>query len=261
MELGLDARLRRLVRRVPPVSVYRLSELLMMALVAVLAARLFWTVVTPVTPLGVWSARFDAAVPRDLAAFDPFFRNSVQDGPVVVTSLQLKLFGIRLNEAAGGGSAIVEIPGEGQQSYAAGQEIQPGVALKAIGFDHIVISRGGIDEQLFMDQSGVGVDPAAGAAATSVRPASAAGFASAFSVGARTEGGRVTGVTVQPTGDGAAFREMGLQPGDILVSVNGEGVRSSEDVARQVADMPPGGATTIEVERGGQRVTLNPVVK
>lgn len=261
MQLDLDMRLRRLARRVPPVTTYRLGELVMMALVAVLAARLMWAIVTPVSPVGAWAdARRIAPPPPAVAGFDPFFRGNADPGPAIVTSLQLNLFGIRLNEADGGGSAIIEVPGDGQQSYAVGEEIQPGVMLKAIAFDHIVIARGGIDEQLYMDQSDA-VTPPAAVAATSVRPADAAAFASAFTVGARTEGGRVTGVTMQPNGDGAAFREIGLQPGDILVSINGQGVRSAEDVARTVADMAPGGATSLEVERGGRRVQLNPVVK
>jgi general secretion pathway protein C len=261
MQLDLDMRLRKLARRVPSVTIYRLGELGMMALVAMLAARLLWAIFTPVSPVGSWAQSRGIVAPTSaITDFDPFFRGNAPAGSAIVTSLQLNLFGIRLNEADGGGSAIIEIPGEGQQSYAAGEEIQPGVTLKTIAFDHIVISRGGIDEQLYMDQSDAVVPPAA-VAASAVRPADAAALASAFSVGARTEGGRVTGVIVQPSGDGAAFREMGLQPGDILVSVNGQGVRSAEDVARQVADMPPGGATTLEVERGGRRVQLNPVVK
>ena len=37
----------------------------------------------------------------------------------------------------------------------------------------------------------------------------------------RTEEGRITGIVVQPQGDGATFRAAGLRPGDVIRSVGG----------------------------------------
>ncbi len=72
---------------------------------------------------------------------------------MTVTSLNLKLFGIRQDQASGQGSAIIAGSDGQQRSIAVGEEIEPGVTLKAVGFDSVTISRGGADEQLFMDQS------------------------------------------------------------------------------------------------------------
>jgi general secretion pathway protein C len=72
---------------------------------------------------------------------------------VVVTSLDLALYGIRQDEASGRGSAIIATPDGVQRSFAVGEEIVPGVTLTAVAFDSVTISRGGVTEQLFMDQS------------------------------------------------------------------------------------------------------------
>lgn len=258
MQLRLDTRLARLVRALPPISVMRLGELAMSALVALLAARLVWAVVTPVTPVGDWAAQRVAAAPSLAISFDPFFRNAPESGPAVVTSLEFKLFGVRMNEASGGGSAIIEVPGEGQQSYAVGDAIQPGVILKAVAFDHVIVTRGGADEQLFLDQTGSG---SAAAAPANAAPASGAAgietLAGALTATPRSEGGIVTGVTVRPGADAAAFAATGLQPGDVLTRVNGERVAAIEDIVAIVSRVAADGPVQLDVERGGQRITIS----
>jgi len=231
----------------------------MIALIAVLAARLAWAVLTPVSPLGDW-AKSTGAEPAQLSrflGFDPFFRNQPADGAPVVTSLQLVLFGIRMNEASGGGSAIIEVPGDGQQSFGVGEEIMPGVTLKAVAYDHVVIARGGAAEQLYVAQGG-GRDPAAPAPAADTGGApSVSTIAGAIAATPRSENGLVTGLTIQPGGDTAAFAATGLQAGDVLLRVNGERVRALEDVATAVTANAGQGPVQLDVERGGQRITIS----
>ena len=162
MRLPIDARARGLLRRLPLNIAYSLVELVLMALLAIQLARLIWAIVTPVGPLGDWrlpAAGVGASAPELLARFDPFFRLSntnAPNAPVAVTALQLTLFGTRINEASGRGSAIIAGPDGVQTSYAVGDEISPGVTLKAVFFDHVSLTRGGRDEDLFLDQSGGG---------------------------------------------------------------------------------------------------------
>lgn len=135
---------------VSPGTIYRVLEVVLIVFVAVQAARLFWIIATPATPLG--DVR---AAPQNLAAnpdFDPFFRNSAPTS-AVVTSLALKLYGTRVDEAIGGGSAIIETPDGLQSSFLVGEEIVPGVKLKAVSYDSVTIDRGGAPEQIFLDQS------------------------------------------------------------------------------------------------------------
>src|SRR3546814_10239596 len=68
--------------------------------------------------------------------------------------LGLTLYGVNINEATGGGSAIIAAEDGEQASYAVGDEIAPGVRLAGVAFDHVTLDRGGAQESLFLDQSG-----------------------------------------------------------------------------------------------------------
>ncbi|HSI17733.1 MAG TPA: type II secretion system protein N, partial [Sphingomonas sp.] len=172
MRLVLDARARAWLRRFPRTNIYSLAEIALLALLAVQCARLVWLVVTPTGPLGDWrpaTPGFAGSPSAMLRDFDPFFRlTGGNDTPGVVTSLQLTLFGTRVDQAMGGGSAIIAGPDNVQKSIAVGQEIMPGVKLKAVAFDHVTIDRGGASEELYLPQDSVTPSPPP---ATAVAPA------------------------------------------------------------------------------------------
>lgn len=269
MRLKLD---RNWMTRVPRGDLLTWVELTLLALIAVQLARILWTVLTPVGPFGDWRPR-QAAVPSAevrralFAGFDPFFRVAAPGGSAeqVVTSLDLKLFGTRINEGSGGGSAIIATPDGMQGSFVPGDEILPGVSLKSVAFDHVVIDRGGRDETLFIDQSGAAplATPEAGApAAAPAAPASADADLTPdnvrreISFAPRTEGGRVTGIVVSPSGDGQAFRTAGFRSGDIIVQVNGRTVSSAGDIQTLVGQLTPGSRLSFQVERGAAVVPV-----
>jgi general secretion pathway protein C len=249
-----------------------LNRILALALVAILAfqgARLVWALTKPVGPVGRVTLPVQAgasAFAGRLAGFDPFSRGEASPGAMAVTGLSLKLFGVRLDSAIGGGSAIIAAPDGMQSSFAVGEEIVPGVKLKRVAFDNVTIDNGGREETLFLDQSipaqTAGATPPPATAATMPAPASGgainpASFTTDIGFVPRTAGGRVTGFTLNPKGAGTAFRNAGLQPGDVLVSLNGKPVRSVEESIAAVSETPNGGVVTLQVERGGQTVTLN----
>jgi len=152
-------------RLAPSIGPWRAVELLLLALIAVQCARVFWVVVTPIGPIGAWSAPvplLPAPPPVQAVDFDPFFRIAAPQGPVVVTSLDLTLHGVRENRATGLGSAIIGLPDGRQQSFAVGEEIMEGVTLSGVSSDSVTISRGGATEQMFL---GSGAPPAQDAAA------------------------------------------------------------------------------------------------
>lgn len=127
-------------------------------LLLVQAIRLIWVVVTPLGPVGDWRANeVQVLSPQArlslFSSFDPFFRNGPAVSGNVVTSLQLTLYGIRMNAGSGLGSAILAGTDGVQDSYAVSDEIQPGVTLASVHFDHVVIDRGGVMESLYLDQS------------------------------------------------------------------------------------------------------------
>lgn len=158
MRLTLHPRLSRVVRALPQGGPLAWLEIVLLMVLAVQLARLVWTVATPVGPLGRWlpeqpAQMTPAARTALFARFDPFFRGGTASGPVAVTSLSLKLFGIRMNEASGQGSAIIAGPDGIQSSVGVGDEIVAGVTLKSVAIDHVVIDRGGAEETLYLDQS------------------------------------------------------------------------------------------------------------
>src|SRR5688572_21948232 len=154
MRLAINPRAARRLGRLPRPTAASAFELLLLALIAVQAARLVWILVTPVGPVGDWKGAAGLSLPDGsaLADFDPFFRLSA-GGPAVVTSLDLKLYGVREDRATGRGSAIIALPDGTQQSFAVGDQIMPGVTLAEVGFDNVTILRGGAAEQIFLDQS------------------------------------------------------------------------------------------------------------
>lgn len=267
MRLVMDGRARRLLRRLPAVNIYSGAELLLLAALAFQTARLIWAVATPVGPLGDWrpAAPVIAGVPADaLASFDPFFRLSGESGPATVTSVQLTLFGTRTDEAQGGGSAIVAGPDGLQRSVAVGEELAPGIRLKAVAFDHITLDRGGAAEDLFLDQSRGGQAAVVPAGATPAAPGAAApspgvpiaqirqeiGFIP------RIDSGRVSGLVVRPQGTGAVFRQAGLREGDVVTAIAARPVQGADDLDRIASDFRGGGTIPITVERGTQTLQL-----
>lgn len=269
MRLTLHPRLSRIVRALPQGGPLAWLELALLLGLGVQVARLIWVVATPVGPLGDWRPPIaadlsPAARTALLARFDPFFRGTAQpDGPAVVTSLSLKLFGVRLNEAAGGGSAIIATPDGVQSSVAVGGEIVSGVKLQAVALDHVVIDRGGVEETLYLDQSVPA--PSASPGATSMpppaqfnapSPAGQPAMRDQIGFVPRVIDGKVSGLTVSPRGDGAAFRTAGLRDGDVVVRVDGRPVASVADAQALEARLTGGTQVSVAVERGAQTLPL-----
>lgn len=275
MQLEIDARARRLLRLIPLTRVYSAVELLLMALLAWQGARLVWTLVTPVNPVGQWRLSVPTAgagAGEMLHGFDPFFRLDatapVQAQADVVTSLQLALFGTRLNEATGRGGAIIAGPDGEQKSFAVGEEVQPGVTLKEVAFDHVVLTRSGRDETLYIDQGvrTAAPDATAGASAQPVAPgapppAGGAGVTldqvrSDVGFIPRIDAGKVTGLVVRPQGSGATFRKTGLKEGDIVTQIGGRPVTGPGDIDALSSQFAKGGNISITVERGAEVLPL-----
>ncbi|MBV9884639.1 MAG: PDZ domain-containing protein [Sphingomonadaceae bacterium] len=282
MGLDGDRRAARLRARLPRLTAYSWAELILLVLIAMQCARLVWLLAAPVGPVGDWKATSSAVTPQDpalLARFDPFFRLDGAPGPTVVTSLNLKLYGVREDRASGRGSAIIALPDGRQMSFAVGEEVMPGVILTAVGFDNVTISRGGATEQIFLDQSGPA--EAVGAPQTVVVPQGAvpqqAGPAAPMQVVTvptappppppiaaapgrpinftpRTSNGRVTGLVVTPGSDGGrAFAAAGFAPGDVIVAINGQRISSLEQARAAIQN----GEVNVTVDRGGMAVPLH----
>lgn len=261
----------------PHTTVFTVLELVLLSVLAVQCARLVWTIVTPVDPIGDWqprSALRPSVSTALLGSFDPFFRLApASAAPATVTALNIKLFGVREDRATGRGSAIIATPDGQQRSFAVGEEIMPGVKLAAVGFDSITIDRSGALEQLFLDQSppapviggangpvlaqgapaplSRGLQPEPALPPEVVNPP----LSSQLNLQPRLNRGRVAGFVVQANDDGAALRAAGLLPGDVILSVNGQEVTSAEQ-AQAMATQLSGRDIMVMVERGGQPTSI-----
>lgn len=231
-----------LKRSITPRTAYGAFEVALLILIAVQLARLVWAAVTPAGPLG--EVRSAQASVQPVAGFDPFFRMTAQPGSMVVTSLALKLFGVRVDEAIGGGSAIIETPDGVQSSFGVGDEVMPGVTLKQVAFDSVTIDRSGVAEQLFLDQSIAAPVAKTSAAAPSTLP---------DALKAEGQGAKAGGITIKPGGPGDMMLQAGLLPGDVVTAVNGQPVNSIEMVTSQLSK---GGSVSLQVERAGRTISL-----
>jgi general secretion pathway protein C len=255
-----------------PVGLYGWLRALLIVLLIVQVARLIWTIVTPIAPLGDWQVRTANVLSAPsraalFASFDAFDRAAATgDASASVTSLDLTLYGLRMNEASGGGSAIVAGSDGVQRSYSVGEEVAPGVKLVQVLFDHVVLERGGTRESLFIDQS-VPADTVGDTAATvstgaqplpvvQAGPLTAEAISGGVGFAPRTENGRATGFAVTPKGDGAVFAQAGFKPGDIVIEINGRKVSSAADGAALAGQLRPGARLSLLIERGTETVPI-----
>lgn len=239
-------------------------ECLLVALSAVQVARVVWAAVLPLGPIGhpappapSTPAGPDAGV---LARFDPFHRGpsgAVAAAPVEAAD-GLRLFGVRAS--GGGGSAIIAGPDGRQAAFAIGDAVAPGTTLQAVAADHVVLASGGRRSSLFFPRPLPG---AAGAGPISPPPPPPqqqplqtqppAGLPFQNSLQPRMENGRINGFAVLPGGPGAEMmREAGIQPGDVLLSVNGSALTAPDKAAELGSQLASAGSAVVQYERGGQ---------
>ena len=287
--IKLNMRWSDFIRRGRPAQAKAASDLgqwieaALLVLLMIQIARLLWALVTPVGLFGEWRAREPVIVSADarqalFAGFDPFFRTGAAigagGGAQQVTTLPLKLYGTSVNEASGQGTAIIANESDEQASYAVGDEITPGVILKAVAFDHVVIQRGGADETLYIDQSGGDIAAGDGAASVNapVAPANAGppsrpaggmdpdALMNALNLAPRTEGGKVTGIVIGAPSDNEVAALAGFRAGDIIVQVNGRPVTSAGDLNALRGAIQPGARISLMVERGAATVPISLVL-
>lgn len=259
--MGFNDRLDtgQLLRRLDGRGLIAAAQVLLVVVLAGLAARLIWAAVAPIGPVGTppappATAKADTAI---FGRFDPFFQMLGGGGPAVVSDLAIDLYGTRVDNVSGRGSAIIGVDGT-QRSFLVGEEIMPGVTLHSVAFDSVTVSRAGALEQLFLDQS-VPARPVAPPA-----PAADSGPAQVQleRIGREITGepvmnaGNIEGLALRPAGNGGLFNEIGLRPGDVLLSANG---------IRIDTKTPPGGiadllgdedVAVLEIRRGAEVQTL-----
>lgn len=146
------------------------------ALTVALVVQAVRLVLIFVEPSGAQSAGLSVAAPRPQArlnGFDPFFRNGAASIATATAGAGegqgITLFGVRAGGGQGG--AILAGPDGVQRSYRVGDEVAPGVRLQSVGFDHVILARGGATSRLDFPPSATTYVPPPAAPAQAVQPA------------------------------------------------------------------------------------------
>lgn len=278
---SLLRRLVRLILRLPgkPEAMVRLRrgiEVILTIALAWIMAEVAWVWMTP-DPTGALDARDGAPATarvvrkegpdlRVLTIFDPFNRQMASAparragtrSALPETSLDLKLMGVRMT-GDGGGSAIILTPDKTERAIGAGAEIIDGVTLEEVRDTQVVISRRGVRESLYLDPEAAErqkalrtVSPVAGPERLDM-----ASFLEKVRVEPRLSGGQVTGLTLYPRGSEGLFAALGLEPGDVLMAINGQPVSDATGLARFGRSLSGPEPIRLEIERNGTERTID----
>lgn len=71
---------------------------------------------------------------------------------------------------------------------------------------------------------------------------------------------KAAGALVSSVEEGSPAAKAGLQPGDVILSLDGQEIATSSDLPQRVADIAPGARANLEVWRKGRHQTLGVVV-
>ena len=211
------------------------------------------------------------------------------------TGLALILRGVFAGENAQDGRAIIADGNDADRAFAVGDEIVDGVTLDGVYADRITIARGGVIETLRLPRDEAGAPPlTALSPAAIVEPgplaaglpgmrSTAAPFVtpsvstSAFDWNAATgrlgvdaqqlarevsvlpvmEDGRFVGVRLQGGRDAALISKLGLQPDDVVTSVNGIELDSPARAAEVARSLAQASAVRVTVRRNGKPHNLS----
>ena len=177
--------------------------------------------------------------------------------PPPADASQLRLYGVM------GGGAVIGLADGSQRYVPLGREVLPGLTLKRLEVHHAVLDSGGTEIRLgfdgVADAPGAAVaEPPGQAAQTPAGEAALRQETQRYRLGLapRRQNGRVIGFTVRPGAELPALARAGIQPGDVILSVNGSTLNEEQllELAWTIANS---NRAEFEVERGGRRLRLS----
>ena len=225
---------------------------LALALLCWVLAKWTWVVLAPAAPV----LPPPTPAPIDLqAALDDILRAklfsepaSAEPAPATSSRRDVQLAGVFATAPQGRGWAVLQLEGKNQQVAASGAEIAPGVVLDQVFGDHVVVNRQGNRERLDLARRSTVAAVAPQSAQTfsmnvqqrgtgdyafsradldrALREPGQLGHLGALSVSA--EGG----VRIEQAPAGSLAERLGLRPGDVIRTVNGQQIRSDDDLRR-----------------------------
>jgi general secretion pathway protein C len=252
------------------------GNLVVAALVVLLAYQLAhwtWVFVAP----GPVAAVPDGEPAVNLAAVAKLFGAGppANSSGAVASTSGLRLKGVIAPDQGAAASAIFSTGAGKDIAVFVDREVQPGVKLLEVKPDHVIVSRAGERERIDLDTRRA--SPATASASGRVvgfRINVAKSGANSFSLSRKElddalrdpnqlaylgqigmpPGG---GVRMDAAPSGSLAQKLGLQPGDIIKKVNGQGLASPGDLARLYQQFATLSTIQAEVQRGGATVQLS----
>ena len=197
----------------------------------------------------------------------------VNPAQLPLSSLNLVLTGVM---AQGKSSfALLSVNGAPETPIVIGQEITAGAILESVFADRIVLRRGAALESVLLKDSDVTLP--SGSIVTARAPTAGSGVrrltGGTFGIDRQALAQNLTaqtlsqasvspsasGLVVRDVQSGGMFEELGLKSGDVVRTINGQSVRSLDDIARiygQLAVAPSNAPIAVEVIRSGKAEVL-----
>lgn len=212
------------------------------------------------------------------------------DQPAPQTNLALQLLGIFSTGNDRLAGAVIAERGKDGELFRVGSALPGGATLEKVEKDQVLLRRRGQLETLRFDAAPAGTGGATDHPAASARSGTAGGFVglkdrlaqpavsdagdgdrrSRFTqyaedfkatpdivlndLGLKPGGG---GYTVSDGASAELIRNLGLRPGDVVVSVNGKPLGDIQHDAAMVDEVKASGEARVEVKRGSQTFTVN----
>jgi general secretion pathway protein C len=186
------------------------------------------------------------------------------------TSLSLTLLGIFAGPDKEHSRALIGQQNGDEKPYAIGQDVVGGVTVQAIFPDRIILSRSGQLETLRLDKDKPSSNFLAPAdSSTPGADASQLGqvrkellmdpnkAAEYIRIQPANVDGKMRGFRVYPGQKQNLFNGTGLQPGDLVTSVNGVQLDDTQKALQMLNDLSKAGNVSVVVDRGGQSQTIN----
>ena len=186
------------------------------------------------------------------------------------TSANLSLTGTLAGREPEHGWAIIGASGQSARVYATGASLPGGAKLFAVYPDRVILDRNGSRESLMLPRLSTGAGAPMSRIANEQSTGAAADATLADSVRQLLAqnpqagsdllrpqpvfaGGTLRGYRVYPGRNRAQFAGLGLQPGDLVMAVNGAALDDPNRGLEILRGVGQGGAVTLTVERGGQQ--------
>jgi len=193
-------------------------------------------------------------------------KNSGDPSDAPATSANLTLAGTLAGTDPSTGWAIIGATGQSARVYATGASLPGGTSLVAVYPDRVILDRGGARESLILPRLSGGAAPA-----TIIAPPVSQGAMTPDDMVRQVmgqdpnellrpqpvyAGGQLRGFRVYPGRDRAMFARIGLQPGDLVMAINGAALDDPQRGLETLRAIGQGAAVTLTIDRNGQQQQL-----